>query len=251
LDFLPKIFAALILLFIGWLIAKAFEKIASKLFNLIGINNLSEKAGIDRFLVSSGFASNLSYLFAKILFWTIMILFLLPVSDILNFNFFANIIHQIIGYLPNLFIALMILLIGAWGAKVVSGIVKGSATRMGLDNSELLGTISNVLIMIVTFIIALTQLRIEAEILTNILLILVASMGIAFAITFGVGSKDIFKNIIAGVYLNKAIRAGEEVKFGNIEGRIIEVGTILTKIETNDKKELSIPNNHLIEKAVN
>ncbi len=251
LNFIPKIFASIILLFIGWLIAKALEKIAGKILTVIGVNKISEKAGIDRFLISSGFASNLSYLFSRILFWTIIVLFLIPISDILNLKFFAYIINQIISYLPNLFIVLFILLIGAWGGKVVSGIVKGGSSRMGLENSELIGSISNVLILVITFIIALSQLKIEATILTNILLILIASLGVAFAISFGSGSKDIFKNIIAGVYLNKAVREGDYVNFSNIEGKIVHVGTILTKIKTNDEKEVSVPNNNLIEKVIN
>ncbi len=251
LGFTPKVIAAIILFFIGWLIAKGLEKLANKVLNVIGVNSISEKAGIEGFLKSSGFSSPLSYIFARILFWTVIILFLLPVSDILGFQFFANIVNQIINYLPNLFVAILILLIGSWGAKIISGIVKGGSNRIGLENSELLGSISSILIIIITFIIALTQLRIEAEILTSILLILIASIGIALAISFGVGSKDIFKNIIAGVYLNKAVRKGENVKFANIEGKILHVGTILTKIETLNNLEISVPNNHLIETVVN
>ncbi len=251
MNFLPKILVALLLIIIGWLIAKLIEKVANKILDLIGINNISEKSGIERFLISSGLPSNLSYIFARILFWTILILFLLPIADILGLRFFAVIINDVIMYLPNLFVALFILLIGAWGAKVFSGIVRGSSSRMGLDNSELLGTLTNIFILVITFIIALTQLKIQTEILTSILLILIGSLGLAIAISFGIGSKDVFKNIIAGVYLNKSIKEGESVKFSDIKGKILNVGTILTKIETDDKEEISIPNNNLIETIVN
>ncbi|MCB0742708.1 MAG: mechanosensitive ion channel [Ignavibacteriae bacterium] len=251
LDFIPKLLIVVFLLLIGWLVAKILQKLSNKIFDLIGVNNISSKAGIENFLVSSGFASNISYLFSKIIFWTVLILFLIPISDILNLKFFVNIIDQVINYLPNLFVALFILLLGAWGAKITGGIVRGSSKRLGLENAELLGTIFNVLILVIAFIIALTQLKIEAEILTNILLILLGSLGIAFSISFGLGAKDVFKNIIAGVYLHKSIRDGEFVKFGNIEGEIIEIGTILTKIKINENKEISIPNNQLIETVIN
>jgi small-conductance mechanosensitive channel len=250
INFLPKVLVALVLLIIGWLIAKVLEKVANKVLNVIGVDNISEKSGIDRFLMTSGFPSNLSYIFARILFWTILILFLLPVADILGLRFFAIIINDIISYLPNLFVALFILLIGAWGAKVFGGIVRGSSSRMGLDNSELLGTITSIFILVIAFIIALTQLKIETEILTSILLILLASLGLAVAISFGVGSKDIFKNIVAGVYLNKSIREGENVKFANTEGKILHIGTILTKLKIDESKIISVPNNNLLEKEL-
>ena len=251
MGFLPKLLSVVILLVIAWLIAKLLEKLAHKLFVLIGIDKISEKAGIGNFLMSSGFPSNLSYVFARMIFWTIIVLFILPVTNILGLKFFANIIDDILNYLPNLFVAIFILLIGAWGAKVISGIVRGSANKMGLENSELIGSITNFFILIITFIIALTQLKIETEILTNILLILMASMGLAVAISFGLGSKDIFKNIVAGVYLNKSLREGETIKTSNVSGKIIHIGTILTKIETSDNEELSVPNSQLVETTIN
>jgi small-conductance mechanosensitive channel len=239
------------LLLFAWLVAKLFEKASNKLFILLGIDKLSHKAGIAGFLISSGLPSNLSYILARIIFWSVIVLFFLPISNILGLKFFSGIVDEILAFLPNLFVAIFILLVGSWGAKVISGIVRGSANRMGLDNSELLGTIINFFILIVTFIIALTQLKIETEILTNILLILIASIGLAVAISFGIGSKDIFKNIIAGVYLNKTLHEGEFIKINETEGKIIHIGAILTKIETSGNKEVSIPNNQLLDSTIN
>ena len=248
--YLPKLLTALLLFIIAWLIAKLLEKIISKVFVLIGIDKISEKAGISNFLLSSGLPSNLSYIFARMIFWTIIALFFLPISNILGMKFFASILDEVVSYLPNLFVAIFILLLGSWGAKVVSGIIRGGANRMSLDNAELIGTVTNFFILIISFIIALTQLKIETEILTNILLILIASVGFGVAIAFGIGSKDIFKNIIAGVYLSKAVREGELVKANNLEGKIIYIGTIMTKIETKDHKEITIPNSQLIVSAI-
>ena len=249
--FLPKLLAVILLLVIAWLIAKLLEKVTNKLFVLIGIDKISEKAGIGSFLVSSGFPGNLSYVFAKMVFWTIIVLFILPITNILGLKFFANIVDDILGYLPNLFVAILILLVGAWGAKVISAIVKGSANKIGLENADLIGSITNFFILILTFIIALTQLKIETDILTNVLMIFMASMGLAVAISFGLGSKDIFRNIIAGVYLNKSIREGEKIKTSHVNGKIIHIGTILTKIETSDNEELSVPNSQLVESTIN
>lgn len=251
IGYLPKLLSAIVLLVIAWVIAKIFEKASNKLLIFIGIDKLSQKSGISRFLISSGFPSNLSYIFARMFFWTIIAIFFLPISNILGLKFFANIVDEILSYLPNLFVAVFILLIGSWGAKVISGIVRGSANRMGLENSELIGTVTNFFILIITFIIALTQLKIETEILTNILLILIASIGLSVAISFGIGSKDIFRNIIAGVYLSKAVHEGQAILTNKVEGKIVHIGTILTKIETSDNKEISIPNSQLVDSVIN
>lgn len=114
----------------------------------------------------------------------------------------------------------------------MSGITNGITNWFVIENSELTGTVINFFILIITFIIALLQLKIETNILTNILLILIASLSLALAIFFGLGSKEIIKNILAGVYLNKTLQEGESIKTQNTEGKILQIWSILTSIET-------------------
>ncbi len=135
-----------------------------------------------------------------------------------------------------------ILLIGSWGAKVISGIVKGASSRIGIDNTEILGTIT-CLNSYNHFYYCSSLFKIKAEILTNILLILIASINIVMVVFFDVGSKDILNNIIYGVYLTKSIKVGEIINIGNDKVKIIQIGTILTKIELNNDNILSLPIN--------
>lgn len=244
--FLPKLLGAIIIFLIGWLVAKLFEKLFNKIFGLIGVNKLSQKSGVENFLGSAGFERDLSWIFARIIFWGIILIFLLPVADILGFVFFANIVNQAITFLPNIIIALLIVLFGTWGAKVLSGMVRGGAVRLGAEYAEVLGTVVSVTILVVTFIVALSQLNIDATILGNILLIIVAALAVGLAIAFGFGAKDITKNIIAGAYLSKVVKPGSLVKTANLEGKVVEIGSVTSTVEVNDKK-IQIANSALLE----
>ncbi len=247
MEFVPKFIGAIVLLFLGWLVAKLVQNIANKLFDLIGINKLSRKAGVEQFLVFSGFASNLSWLFARIFFWGVILIFLLPISDILGIKFFGELVNQAIAYFPNIIVALIVILVGSWAAKVLSGMMRGSATRIGLEYSETLGTIVNITVLVVTFIIALSQLKIDATILGYILLILVASIAVAFSISFGLGAKGIIGNVLAGVYLSRSVKPGSIIKSKDLKGKLINIGTVYSTIELENKEEVKVSNSALLQ----
>ena len=247
LAFIPNLIAALILLIIALIVAKIIQKIFNKLFMLVGINKISTKSGIEGFLAASGFQQNLSWIFARTLYWFIIILFLLPISDILNLAFFADLLNKLISYIPNIIIAMLIILFGTWAAKVLSGMVRGSSARLSSEYSQLLGTVVNTTVLIITFIFALSQLNIDSSILSTILIILIAAIGLGLAIAFGVGTKDIVKNVTAGIYLNKTLKPGNNIRFKENEVKVIEVGSVSTLIEIAEGKQLQVSNSNILE----
>ena len=236
ISFVPKFFASLLILIIGWIVAKIIQKASNKFFELIGINKLSTKAGIENFLISAEFPGNLSYIFSRILFWTVLLIFVLPISDILGFTFFANLVNIGLAYIPNIFLAMLIILIGSWAAKLLSGMIRGSSVRLGVEYSEVLGTIVNIGVLIITFVIALSQLNIDATILANILLLVIGAFAIGLAISIALGSKDLVKNIISGVYIGKNIKTGSTVRIKDMTGTLIDIGPVISTIEVDDKK---------------
>ena len=244
---IPNIIAAIIFLLIAIIVAKIVQKVFNKLFMLIGINKISTKSGIEGFLLSSGFKKDLSWIFARTLYWFIIILFLLPISDILGLAFFAELINKLISYIPNIIIAMLIILFGTWAAKVLSGMARGSSARLSSEYSQLLGTVVNVTVLIITFVFALSQLNIDASILTSILIILVGAIGLGLAIAFGVGTKDIVKNVTAGIYLNKTLKTGSSIRYKENEVKVIEVGTVSTLIEISEGKQLQVSNSNILE----
>ena len=247
LIFVPKMLVALLLLLAGLLIAKLVQKGFNKLFELIGINRIAERSGIQGFLKSAGFQHMLSWIFARILYWLVLLVFFLPISDVLGLQFFADLVNQAIAYLPNVFIAVVIVLAGAWAAKILSGMVRGGLSRIGFEYSTALSMIVNIAVLLIAFIIALFQLHIEAGILSNILIIVVSSLSLAFALAFGLGAKDVVRNIIAGLYVSRAHTTGTIVNIANLQGTLVEIGTLSCVIKTEDGALVSIANTRLVD----
>jgi small-conductance mechanosensitive channel len=246
LTFLPKILVAAVIIVVGWIIAKIIQKVALKLFEIIGINKLAQKAGVESFLQASGVKRTVAWIFARILFWTVFLVFLLPISDILGLVFFGDLVNRMLSYMPDLAGALLIILVGSWAAKVFSGIVRGSSVRLGSEYAEVMGTVAHSLLLAVVFILALSQLHLDSTLLSSIMLIALGAIALALAASFAVGSMGIIKNIIAGIYVNRYFSSGSQIKTIDFEGTVAEIGPIFTVIDTPDKKRVSIPNNALL-----
>lgn len=246
MAFIPKFLASIIIFIIGWIIAKLVQKISNKFFDLIGINKLSARSGIESFLISAGFPGNLSWIFSRILFWTILLIFVLPISDILGFTFFANMVNDALAYIPNILLAMAVLLVGSWAAKLLSGMIRGSSIRLGIEYSEALGTIVNIGVLIITFVIALSQLRIDAAILGNILLLVVGAFAIGLAIALGLGARDLVKNILSGVYIGKTVKPGSTVRIKDMMGKLVDIGPVISTLEV-DEKQIKVNNSSFME----
>jgi len=246
LIYVPKVAAALLLLLIAYIIAKIMQKITTRVAQAVGADRLAEKAGVDSFLRTAGFRRSLSWYIGRFLFWVILLLFLLPISDILNLGFFADVVGRIVYYLPNLLVALVILVIGFWAARVLGGLAEGAAIRIGADHSRAIGGVVRGLIVLVTLIITLSQLNIAADILVFVVITLLASLGIAFALSMGLGSVEIVKNLLAGYYLQRQLKPGTPIQIGNIHGTLVAIGTLVSIVQS-EEKNIVLPNAQFVQ----
>lgn len=248
LIYVPKIAAALLLLLIAYVIAKIAQKIATRIAQAVGADRVAEKAGIESFLRTAGFRRALSWYVGRLLFWIILLLFLLPISDILSLGFFADVVGRIVYYLPNLLVALIILVIGFWAARVLGGLAEGAAVRIGAEYSRAVGAIVRGLIILVTLIITLSQLNIAADILVLVVVTLLASLGIAFALSMGLGSVEIVKNLLAGYYLQRQLKPGTSIQVGNIRGTLVAIGTLVSMVQSEEEgKNIILPNAQFVQ----
>ncbi|MBD3223573.1 MAG: mechanosensitive ion channel [Caldithrix sp.] len=245
-NLLPKLIGALVLLLVGLVVSKLIEKSFYKIFKLIGINRLVKKSGLNNTLKAIEIRDDLAWIFARMLFWIILFIFLLPISNLLGLVFFADLVKDIVNYIPNILAALLILLVGSWAAKLISSLVRGSTARVGSEYAKKLGSFVNFFVMVIIVLIALLQLNIEVLILTNIITYTIIAVVFGLALAFALGAKDILKMLIAGKYLNKSLSSGSHIKLYDLEGKVIEIGTIMTVVELESGKKVSIPNSKFL-----
>lgn len=191
-EFLPNFIAAVLVFLVGVAIALGVRYLVIKILNSIGWERFAQEGSYLRFLGVGDIRYPLFDLVGAIIFWMVILAFSGTAAHALGLTHIEMLLDELVGFLPNLFLALLILGLGIW-----LGILAGRFTRAFADSAKimeanLLGKGIQYLIIIIAAGTALEQLRVATRFLFGAFLIIVASLGLAF----GLGGKDKAKEII-------------------------------------------------------
>jgi len=192
----PQIIGALLILLIGWLIAKFIKKIFVKLLKVVKLNWLTEKSGIDKFLKDGGVKITAVDLIGTLVYWIIMLIVIMAALNTLQLTSAKELFGQIIIYIPNIIVSIIILLLGIYAAKFVSQAIIVSLKNMNDNLAQLIGKISYYAIIVLTIFIVLSQLNIAENIVTIAFLLIFGAFCLAFGLAFGLGGKDYAANLL-------------------------------------------------------
>ena len=249
-EFLPNIAAAVALLVIGYFVAKLVAMIISKLLAKIGLDKLTERAGLAGAVEVTGIQTSASVIFGKIVYWLIFLTFMISAADALSLPRVSSTIDDFVLYLPKLIGALLVVIIGLFAAHLVRTAIESAAQGMQLEYGKPLGTVAYALIVIVVISLAINQLEIETALLNQVVSIMLFAIAAAVALSLGLGTRSIATNIIAGLYARDLFPPGDTIRVGDITGRVIEVSTTNTLLELEDGTTYSLPNSELVDSQV-
>ncbi|MGH1471435.1 MAG: mechanosensitive ion channel family protein [Cellvibrionaceae bacterium] len=249
--FLPSLLAAVVVIIVGYLIAKILHFIVVRLLNTVGLNTLSIRAGIHDVLDRAGIKSTVPEMVGKLVFWIVLLTFFVSAAETLGLSRVSSVIDELTMYLPKVIGACLILIVGFFLANLIRDVVRGSAESIGVEYAKPLSSIVFGLLCIITVSLVINQLKIETTLLNAIIAITAATLGLAVAISLGFGTRDFSKNVVASVYARDLFKAGDKIKLEKLEGEVIEVSAVKTLIKHKDGSIISVPNTTLIETTVN
>lgn len=249
LNWLPNLVGALLWLIIGWIIARLVQFILANLLRRLGLDRISEKAGITKFLTDANLDPSVSRLIARLTYWLILLIFVLAAAEALGLDGVASTLSALVAYLPNVLAAALILVIGGLIARLVGDGVGALAIQSGISAGALLGQVIRYVLLIFIGILALGQLGIQTDLLSTVTIVLITAIALALALAFGIGSRDVARNIMAGMHVKESYPVGQTVKVRDVSGKVASVGTVKTVIET-DNGLVSLPNTTLIDEEV-
>lgn len=185
-EFLPRVLLAIAILLIGWLIAKAGRFATVRMLRAINFNIVTEKAGIDRFLRQGGGETDTVHVFGLLVYWLLLLAALMIAFNSMGLSYVTDLIGHIVLFVPKVMVAVVILAFGAYFARFVGAAVTTYCKNVGMGDAELLGRFTVYAIMVFVVLIALDQLGL-GDIIRQTFLIIVAAIGIALALAFGLG----------------------------------------------------------------
>lgn len=196
LNFIPALVGALLVLIIGLIVASAFRWLVERIVVGIKLDTLVRKVGLDTYVERAGFRVNSARFFGFIVYWFFVIVFVMAVSDILQLFAFSFFLRGIIAYLPNIIIAILIMLSAVVLANLSRALVRGSILGAKLHASKFLGSLTWWAIVIFGLLAALVQLGIATSIINTLVTGLIAMVALAGGIAFGLGGKDYASHLL-------------------------------------------------------
>ena len=196
----PQIIGAILILLIGWLIAKLIKRIFVKLMKLAKLNWLTEKSGIEKFLKEGGVKITAVDLIGSLVYWIIMLIVIMAVLNTLQLTSAKELFNQIILYIPNIIVSILILLLGLYAAKFVSQAIVVALKNMKDQSAHLIEKITYYAILVLTIFIVLSQLNIAENIVTIAFLLIFGAFCLAFGLAFGLGGKDFAVDLLKKLY---------------------------------------------------
>jgi len=199
-SFIPKLIGALILLAIGWWLARLAARLVVGLLDRLGFGIAAERTGMFGFMGAGTAArrtgSRPSWLIGEIVKWFVFLIFVELAAEALGLSEVSALLHRIILWIPNLVVALLIIFIAALAAQFVGRLVRGGAGR----NSGFLGSLVEYGIIALAAVVALNQLGIGAVFVDILFAAVIAALALAAGLAFGLGGRNVASRIWSQSY---------------------------------------------------
>jgi len=252
-EFAPRFLGALVVFIVGYIVAKMVARLVTTLCDRLGLEKAAERGGLTKSMSQVGINRNVSSIVGTFTFWLLLCVFLMAGFNILSLTPLTKAMESVVSFIPNLFVATVVVVVGLMLASFLRGVIATSADRVGLTYAEQLASGCYYVLAAFVMIAAAQQLKWEFALLNNLILITFSGLAIGFALALGLGGRDVMAGILSGYYLRQRLHAGDHVTIGNLEGTVREVGPTATIIETDEDglvNRRTIPNAKMLNEAV-
>lgn len=204
-GFLPALFIGIILIIIGFLLAKILRAMVSRLSRLLKMDRLSEKVGLSLMLQKSGIKEPFSWLVGNVIYWIVLISFVIMGLDALKIPAVENLLQEFWFYVPNVIAAAIILVAGYLLGNFLGRAALIAAVNEGIAISGLIGKFVKFTVFIMAASMALELLGIGQDTVLIAFAVVFGGVVLALAIAFGVGGRDAAKG-----YIDKMLKEKSE-----------------------------------------
>jgi small-conductance mechanosensitive channel len=247
-EFLPRIGAALLVLIAGLIVVRLLTSALRRALTAVGVDRLSERVGAADLLARGGLDRSLSRLVAAVLRLTLSVAVILAALAISGLDVLQEAVNEAVLFLPKLLAALAL----GFGGLVLAGFVRERADRMAfqMDLGGPIGPLAQGAVLAIAGIMVLAQLGISTQILTVVAAIAVGAAAGGLALAFGLGSREVARDISAGRYVGATYQVGQRVRVAGAEGEIVALESACAVLRRADGATLRVPHHLFLRDVV-
>ena len=237
LEYLPSILGAVVLLLVGWGVARLLRYATVQIATRT-VTRLAHTRPMDTSVPQPRSYSAAPALASRIVFWVVLLFFVLAAAEVLELELISGLLAGVTAYIPRLLAGLLILFIGLWLGEVTRAVLSRAGTRIGIEQSDILGRLGQILVLLVVFSVAAGQVGIDTTLLVTLVAIIFGVIFGAIALAFSLGAKTTIANLLAAQSIAQTYSSGDNIRIGDIEGKILRITRTNLVLETREGQTL-------------
>ena len=238
IETLPKLFKALIVFIIGYLIIKMIAWVIKTVLKKSGIDKLKDKLEEIEIVSKSNIQFVPSTVVSKLIYYLGMLGVILISTDILAVDAITQLIQDIIRLIPNLIVAAIVLIVGLLIGESIRKVVLSTCQSLGIPAAKIIASFVFFFVLINALMIALKKATIPTQFLTDNLTIMFAGIIGAFALGYGIASKSIMSNFLSSYYSKGKINLGDKISLENITGEVIAMDSTTVTVASSSGRTI-------------
>ncbi len=231
----PNILGAFMIAFIGFLVAKAVAKILERVLKTIGIDKAASKLNEIDVLQQYNLQFSLSKIISQVVYYFLLLIFLAASTDVLQMPAVSQLIMDLLDYIPRIIVAMIVLSVGLLIANILKKAVYTTCKSVGIPSPNLIANFLFYFIFLTALISALSQAQVDTDFVKSNINIILGGGVAAFALGYGLASKEMMTNFLASFYSRRHFSVGDTVKIGDTIGKIVFEDNTCLKIQTGER----------------
>jgi hypothetical protein len=236
IDYAPQLIGAILLLTIGWLLARVLRVSTRKVVEKLDV--LFRKFSKNDAVKHAHLKQSYTRIISQGVYWIVILFFVTASANLLGWNMFTGWMDSIVGFLPDLITGLFIILVG----YLISGIVRSAILSAGLNAGNFqinrIARGAQYAILLASVIIGAEQIGLDMQFLTTIIVVVIGVVLAGACLAFALGAKALAANAIGAQYTRKNCSIGDYLKLGDVEGEILEIRQTCIVLETKTGKAI-------------
>ncbi len=236
IQVLPKIALALIILIVGWILAKIIAGVFRKLLVKTPLDEAAEKLNAIDLVQKTNIKVIPSTVLSKIIYYILLLFSVVAAADVLSMDAISDLITDIISFIPRLLVAGIVLMIGIFIADFIKDIITTICQSLGIPSAKMIGGFVFWFIFLTALVSAMGQAGIETDFIMSNLSLLLAGGVFAFALGYGIASRDMMANFLASFYTKDKVTIGDKITLDGVTGEVIDMDNNSLTLQSEDRR---------------
>ena len=230
----PRVLAGVLTFLVLLVVAKVAERVLRTVLTRLRFDGLLEQVGVDKLLQRIGLRQSLNTVLPRLAYYLLLLLFVRTAADAFGLPAISQAIAALFGYLPKVIAAVLLLVVGSSVSQFAGDTVRRASEESGIEFARTLGSLTAGFILFVVGIMAIGQLEFDTEMVRIVTVCVLGGFALAFALSIGLGTRDITRNVLAGFYARKVFAPGDPIEVRGHRGVLRAITPTQTLIEQED-----------------